>query len=91
MSGKTNTRNGETAAGLTGRIEQDHVFSSVDAAFLCQSSCDLLCALVKLHTGRRAHCCSLEDSGNTFIPALTDHNCKENIKTNFVVSSIPWH
>lgn len=76
MSEKTNTCNRKMAAGLTGRIKQHHVLSSVDAAFLCERCCDLLCALVKLHAGRRAHCCSLEDSGNTVVQALTDHNCK---------------
>lgn len=64
------TRNRKRAAGLTGRVKQHHVLSGVDAAFLCERSCDLLCALVKLHAGRRAHCCALKDSGNTFVPAL---------------------
>lgn len=82
MSEKTNTCNRKMAAGLTGRIKQHHVLSSVDAAFLCERCCDLLCALVKLHAGRRAHCCSLEDSGNTVVQALTDHNCKGKKKKN---------
>lgn len=82
MSEKQIHAKGKMAAGLTGRIKQHHVLSSVDAAFLCERSCDLLSTLVKLHAGRRAHCCSLEDSGNTFVPALTDHSRKEKKRKN---------
>lgn len=42
----SNTHNGKTVAGLTGRIEQHHILSSVDAAFLCECSCNLLRTLV---------------------------------------------
>lgn len=53
----------------TRRIEQHHVLSSVDAAFLHERSCYLLRPLVKLHTGRRAHCYTLNNSNNAQIAA----------------------
>lgn len=90
----------KTVAGLTGWIEQHHILSSVDAAFLCESSGDLLRALVKLHAGCRAHRCPLEDSGNSSKTVITCSSQsvqltmvmkKQQQPNNVVVSFTPWH
>lgn len=63
----------------TRRIEQHYVLSGVDAAFLSERCSDLLRPLVKLHTGRRANCYTLEDRSHAQITRILSVTVKAHI------------